>query len=110
MGEYAWPGNVRELRNVIQRAYILIDAPNGEITPQELPAILGGASSPADPLRVEVGMPLDEAKKRLVLGTVQRCSTKKEAAEVLGVSLKTLYNHLNRYRRESSSSGEDEDT
>jgi DNA-binding NtrC family response regulator len=99
---HSWPGNVRELRNVVQRAFILADR---EITPSSLPADLGRPRSGTGSFEIEIGLPLEEAKRRLILGTVQRSATRKEAASVLGISLKTLYNNLKQY--ESFESSED---
>jgi DNA-binding NtrC family response regulator len=93
---HSWPGNVRELRNVVQRAFIL--APN-DVDVDALP--LGGASEDRSgtSLVVRVGTPIEEAEKRLILATLEHCAgDKKKAAEMLGISLKTLYNRLNVYR------------
>lgn len=54
----------------------------------------------AQVLTLPVGITLAEADRRLILATLQRCNgVKKVAAGMLGVSLKTLYNRLERYRR-----------
>ena len=54
----------------------------------------GGSS-----LNVKVGTSLGEAERRLILATLEDCEgDKKKAAEVLGISLKTLYNRLNEYK------------
>jgi DNA-binding NtrC family response regulator len=92
--EYAWPGNVRELRNVVQRAFIL--APN-DIGVDALP--LGVIEERlGTTLSIRVGTPIDEAERRLILATLEHCAgDKKRAAEVLKISLKTLYNRLNVY-------------
>jgi len=93
---HSWPGNVRELRNVVQRAFIL--APN-DVDVDSLP--LGGVSEDRSgtSLVVRVGTPIEEAEKRLILATLEHCAgDKKKAAEMLGISLKTLYNRLNIYR------------
>jgi DNA-binding NtrC family response regulator len=92
---HAWPGNVRELRNVVQRAFIL--SPN-DVDVDSLP--LGGVSveKSGTSLVVRVGTPIEEAEKRLILATLEHCAgDKKQAAELLGISLKTLYNRLNVY-------------
>jgi DNA-binding NtrC family response regulator len=92
---HSWPGNVRELRNVVQRAFIL--APN-DVDVDSLP--LGGVSenTSGTSLIVRVGTPIEEAEKRLILATLEHCAgDKKQAAELLGISLKTLYNRLNVY-------------
>jgi DNA-binding NtrC family response regulator len=100
---YQWPGNVRELRNVLQRAFILSD---GVIQPENLPPeITGGrpSHSPAAPanggLDIHVGMSIADVERRLISATLEEVGgNKKRAADVLGVSLKTLYNRLKAYR------------
>jgi two-component system, NtrC family, response regulator AtoC len=91
-----WPGNVRELQNVVQRAYILGDQ---EITPDCLPPELGGESAHAGPnLHLKVGTSLEDAERRLILATLDQYEgDKKTTAEVLGISLKTLFNRLYLY-------------
>ncbi len=91
-----WPGNVRELQNVVQRAFILGDQ---EIAPDCLPAELGGEAPLSGPhLHLKVGTSLEDAERRLILATLdQNEGDKKVTAEVLGISLKTLYNRLNQY-------------
>ena len=90
---YPWPGNVRELRNAVQRAYILAD---DEV---ELDfGDLSGDSADGTCLRVPVGTPLAEVERRVIYATLDQCDgQKKRCAEVLGISLKTLYNRLAAY-------------
>ncbi len=96
--EHSWPGNVRELKNVVHRAYIMAD---GEITPRCLPHELGGDSGGARSLHFQVGASIADVEKRLILATLElHGGNKRKAAEVLGVSLKTLYNRLNTYKLE----------
>jgi len=98
MADYAWPGNVRELKNMIRRAYILsedlveMDAlPTGPV-PSAAP------SSPAAPDGIQVGMSLSEIERHFILATLEHFGgDKRKAAEVLGISLKTIYNRLNNY-------------
>jgi DNA-binding NtrC family response regulator len=92
---HSWPGNVRELRNVVQRAFIL--APN-DIGIDALP--LGVVEEKLGTnLAVRVGTPIEEAERRLILATLEHCAgDKKKAAELLKISLKTLYNRLSVYR------------
>ena len=91
-----WPGNVRELQNVVQRAFILGEQ---EITSDCLPVELGGEAPMAGPhLHLKVGTSLEDAERRLILATLDQYEgDKKVTAEVLGISLKTLYNRLNQY-------------
>jgi DNA-binding NtrC family response regulator len=96
--QYNWPGNVRELRNVIERAVILS---GGEfIESKQLPPLVietQGASGPA--ISLEPGTTVEEAEERLILMTLKHTrDNKTRAAEILGISLKTLHNKLNRLR------------
>jgi DNA-binding NtrC family response regulator len=94
--QHNWPGNVRELRNVVQRAYILAE---DEIGPEALPLARGLDERPNATLSVRVGMSIAEAERRLILATLEGCGgDKKQAAETLKISLKTLYNRLNEYK------------
>jgi DNA-binding NtrC family response regulator len=95
---HSWPGNVRELRNLVHQAFILAD---DEIGLEALPAELGGARpAPAGPLvQLKVGLSLDEADRCLIEATLHECGgDKKKAAQILGISLKTLYNRLKAYQ------------
>ncbi|MGI8992135.1 MAG: sigma-54-dependent transcriptional regulator [Bryobacteraceae bacterium] len=104
-----WPGNVRELRNALERAVIL--AVQGTIQMSHLPvnfqakplaaaAAVGGiAFTPdLDALRVPIGTTVEEAEKGLILRTLEHTrNNKTRAAEILGISLKTLHNKLKEY-------------
>ena len=95
--EQPWRGNVRELKNVVLRAYILCDQ-----TLTIEPQCRQRASDPiplADGcLQIAVGVPLAEAQRALIMATLeQRDGNKRDAAEQLGISLKTLYNRLALY-------------
>jgi DNA-binding NtrC family response regulator len=99
-----WPGNVRELRNVLERAVIV--AGEGEITMHHLPHDFGvsaGARSlpretEPDLVRLPVGTTVGEAEKALIQMTLQHTKNNKtRAAEILGISLKTLFNKLKEY-------------
>jgi two-component system, NtrC family, response regulator HydG len=52
-----------------------------------------------------VGLPIAKVERRLILATLAECGEKKKTAEVLGISLKTLYNKLNAYRDAEADSG-----
>ena len=96
--QYSWPGNVRELRNVIERATILA---TGEfIEPRHLPAALLAAGEAEQPsLSISPGTTVEEAERRLIELTLQHTrDNKTRAAEILGISLKTLHNKLARFR------------
>ncbi|HWP19301.1 MAG TPA: sigma-54 dependent transcriptional regulator [Burkholderiaceae bacterium] len=88
-----WTGNVRELRNYVQRAFILADdVVDG---PTEDDATAAGAQ---EVITIRVGTPLEEVERRVTLATLEHCGhVKRRTAEVLGISLKTLYNRLEAY-------------
>jgi DNA-binding NtrC family response regulator len=97
---YPWPGNVRELRNVLERAVIASD--RGTISRQHLPPDFGHAPAVGAPglggLRFPVGTTVDDAERELILQTLTATSQNKtRAAELLGISLKTLHNKLKEY-------------
>jgi len=99
---YEWPGNIRELRNVIERATILT---RGEfIEAQHLPPLGATAravevTQPTQAVTIAPGMTVDEAERRLIMATLEAAGgNKTRAAEMLGISLKTLHNKLNRMK------------
>ena len=103
---YDWPGNARELRNTIERAVIL--CPDGApLDAGHLPPGFGRDQSLASRRRrmrsaitVQVGTTVDEAERLLILRTLEATGQNKtRAAEILGVSLKTLHNKLKEYGR-----------
>ena len=107
--QYAWPGNVRELRNVVQRAFIM--AGDDEIGVQALPIATTPAASvavspsaeaaappSAAPFGLKVGASVPEVERQLILATLESLGgDKKKTAEVLKISIKTLYNRLREY-------------
>jgi DNA-binding NtrC family response regulator len=98
---YTWPGNVRELRNTLERSVIVCDS--GMIETKHLPpgfghAILRTSANDPDAIRLGVGTTVGEAEKALILKTLESTSNNKtRAAEILGISLKTLHNKLKEY-------------
>jgi DNA-binding NtrC family response regulator len=103
---YAWPGNVRELRNALERAVIVCDST--VIEPRHLPPGFGNvaprpAVQEANAVRLSVGTTVEEAERLLIVKTLEATNNNKtRAAEVLGISLKTLHNKLKEYGRESA--------
>ena len=118
LNAYTWPGNVRELRNTIERATILAGtgllhvehlppgfgepgfAPAAPSPPQPPASALPPAESvPDNSVHVKVGTTVDEAEKQLILRTLLSTHhNKTKAAEILGISSKTLQNKLKEYR------------
>ncbi|HUD54008.1 MAG TPA: sigma-54 dependent transcriptional regulator [Terracidiphilus sp.] len=103
MMAYDWPGNARELRNTIERAVVL--CPDGApLDAAHLPPAFGKAQAQSTPVfdanivSVRVGTTVDEAERLLILRTLESTGQNKtRAAEILGVSLKTLHNKLKEY-------------
>ena len=98
---YDWPGNVRELRNLLERAVIL--AGSGSVTPAHLPRGFAGRPetpqrTPDAPVVLEPGMTVDEAERALIELTLRHTNNNRtRAAEILGISAKTLFNKLKEY-------------
>ncbi len=103
---YSWPGNVRELRNTLERAVIVCDS--GMVETKHLPpgfgqAPLRASANDPDAVRLGVGTTVEEAEKMLILKTLEATSNNKtRAAEILGISLKTLHNKLKEYGNASA--------
>jgi DNA-binding NtrC family response regulator len=100
---YRWPGNVRELRNTIERAVVLRG--EGTLTVEDLPPGFGETvSEPVafdsdTAIHMEVGTTVDQAERQLILKTLTSThNNKTRAAEILGISTKTLQNKLKEYR------------
>jgi len=101
---HSWPGNARELRNTIERAVIL--CPDGSpLEAEHLPQGFGkdlaaAAANDGSTVSVRVGTTVDEAERQLIMLTLESTGQNKtRAAEILGVSLKTLHNKLREYGR-----------
>jgi DNA-binding NtrC family response regulator len=99
---YSWPGNVRELRNTLERAVIVCES--GLVETKHLPPGFGQNVRPTvhdpDAVHLGVGTTVEEAEKQLILKTLQATTNNKtRAAEILGISLKTLHNKLKEYGR-----------
>src|SRR5204863_2811294 len=93
--QYNWPGNVRELRNVIERATIL--SAGQFIESRHLPPVLSNEPAPQHQPQVALapGTTVEEAERRLIMMTLEHTrDNKTRAAEILGISLKTLHNKL----------------
>jgi two-component system NtrC family response regulator len=92
--KHTWPGNVRELANVIEHATILCDQP--PITPDHLPQRFASRRGPLPKVRITGPITLRDLEMQAICDALERhAGNKPEAAEELGISLKTLYNKLN---------------
>lgn len=96
-----WPGNLRELKNVVQRAYIMADR---VISVEHLPTQLTKPEAQPrvkkDTLEIGIGTCIADVEKQLIKATLRNCGgNKREAAYILGISMKTLYNRIHEYSR-----------
>ena len=99
--DHDWPGNVRELKQVIERAFVLAD---GAITADDivLDAPTGTGKASAD-----TGQRLEDIEREAILRTLkQQAGNRRKTAEQLGISVKTLYNKLEKYREAGTDTGE----
>ena len=118
---HPWPGNVRELENTLHRAVLLAEgaaigaeaislsplpatrsaAPAGDTAPAPAPApgAPAPAAPPAQPIAALVGRRMEEVERDLILETLVHClGNRTRAAEILGISIRTLRNKLHEYR------------
>jgi DNA-binding NtrC family response regulator len=106
---YDWPGNVRELRNVIERATIVAGV--GTIQLNHLPSAsfdlrpVGKMPKPSnskDHLTLQPGQPLSQAEEAYIKLTLEYVNNnRKRAAEILGISLRTLQNRIAEFHKEA---------
>ncbi len=95
---YDYPGNVRELENIIEGSMVLCR--NGSITPEQLPDCVQAAGEPSSgELRILAGTPLEEVERLCIIETLRQTEgNKRRAASLLGISEKSVYNKLERYK------------
>jgi DNA-binding NtrC family response regulator len=101
---YSWPGNVRELRNTLERA--LVTCAGETLGIENLGPHFGrvAVAGTNDGLRLRPGITVEEAERRLIFETLAfTANNKTRAAELLGISLKTLHNKLKEYEAEPQS-------
>jgi DNA-binding NtrC family response regulator len=90
-----WSGNVRELRHAIHHAFILAE---DEIDEKDFQKgqLQSSIHHKEDFVHSLVGLPIEKVERTLILATLEHFNgDKRQAAECLGISLKTLYNRLN---------------
>lgn len=91
---WGWPGNIRELQNVIERSVLL--AKNQNLSAGE---ILISNFTPTKDKPLQAGMTVSEAEKILILNTLDHTNQNRtHAAQLLGISIRTLRNKINEYK------------
>jgi transcriptional regulator with PAS, ATPase and Fis domain len=108
LADYAWPGNIRELRNVIMKAAVLVSG--NEIEASDLPLSLGLRSKGNGPVPIDQMLSpsfdrpnLDRIEKHTILETLAKTNGHQQrAAELLGISRRTLSRKLKLYGVESA--------
>lgn len=94
--EYHWPGNVRELENCIERA--VVTSKGKVLTLIDLPKEIAFGKADFASETIRVGCSIHEAEKRLILKTLElEAGNRTKAAEILGISTRTLRNKLQEY-------------
>jgi len=117
LASHRWPGNVRELENAMHRAVLLAVGPEIDAEAIRLPdgqPLSGTTSSDAGPAsraaatadavsRAYVGQTVAQMEKTLILDTLTHClGNRTHAANILGISIRTLRNKLNEYADEGT--------
>ena len=97
---------MRELRNVLERAVIVCDREligRGHL-PSDFGRTHAAANSELSSLRFPVGTTVDAMERELITQTLAATNNKTRAAELLGISLKTLHNKLKEYEADRAES------
>lgn len=95
---YNWPGNFHELESVLEKAFLRAQASEAKtvIEPEDIEL-----SAQAKPMEFSIGQKLDEVERKYILQTLYFVhQNRTKAAEILGISIRTLRNKINQYREE----------
>ncbi len=94
---YDWPGNVRELKNVIESMVVL--SRKDILTVEDIPLYIKEAPS-EEVVKIRLGVPWEEIEKELIFHALKKAGgNKSKAAELLGLSRRTLYRKLSSFKK-----------
>jgi DNA-binding NtrC family response regulator len=105
---YSWPGNIRELRNILERAVIIAREgalsvhhfPPGFHLPRKMQTVVQAPPPAAAALTFEPGRPLHEMEEAYIRLTLKHTNNNRmRTAEILGISLRTLYKRLSEFAK-----------
>ena len=98
--DYSWPGNIRELENIIERAVIIS---SGKMIPSKLITLESDDPATVNTVQLRPGMSVKEMEKELISQTLRKVNDNRtHAAEMLGISIRTLRNKLKEYREKNA--------
>jgi DNA-binding NtrC family response regulator len=98
LASYSWPNNVRELRQVVERAAVL--SPTGKLDRSDFPVLVsaGRGSGPGGPSEYALKPQVEAFEREIILRALAACGgTRRDAAKLLRISLRTLFYKLRRY-------------
>ena len=104
----AWIASALERHDVPREHRVALVTAAGELCANAIKHAYAGAPGHPIHLTVRVGSTLEEVSRRLIEATLAECGSKRKAADMLGISLKTLYNRLAAYKA-NEPAGEDDD-
>jgi DNA-binding NtrC family response regulator len=103
LNQHGWRGNVRELSNRIERAVLLAEGDTLQARHLGLEPTSAGPTGASPPMGVRCGTTVWEMERQLIMGTLSEVDQNRtRAAELLGISIRTLRNKLREYRERTS--------
>ena len=103
--KHSWDGNVRELENTIERA-VLISSGEQILAEDLLMETSEGGTGPPEETSLKAGITVRDMEKKLIFRTLEEVNDNRtQAAELLGISIRTLRNKLREYKEEIDSQG-----